>query len=118
MKKYSECFLANNQERNGHINLRKIPGHLAGQTGVSRPVSQGLPVVLYKAIDREEHLCRDTRPGVRGTPGRPGFFSEILCDCFFLYVPFLLPQHRGSLGARVCVQVPCAQKYGVLCLRR
>ena len=54
------------QESKGRINLRTSPGHRvsqghpAGQTGVYRLVSQGLPVVYYRKTDRKGHFCRDT----------------------------------------------------------
>ena len=89
------------QERKGHINLnprdtgRVSLGHPAGQTGVFRPVSQGL--LLFAIEKRTEKgifagtlagCPRDTRPSRR--------FSETLC--FFSYVPFLLPKSSCSSG--------------------
>ena len=35
-------------------------------------------------------------PGVKGTPGRLGFFSETLCD--LCSCAFSAPYHRGDLG--------------------
>ena len=69
-------------------------GHLApaGQTSVYRSVSQGLPVVYYRKLDRKKKGL------FAGTPARcprhtggtnRAFFSDILCD--FLSCAFLLP---------------------------
>ena len=56
-------------------------GHLAGQTGVYRPVSQGFPVVLFRKLTEKGSFAGDTRPSCG--------FSEIFCD--YSYAPFLLP---------------------------
>ena len=67
--------LKKNPRDTGRVSL----GHLAGQTGVYRPVCQGFPVVCYRKTDifagTPAGCPRDTQPS-RG-------LSEILC-VFFL----------------------------------
>ena len=61
--------------------------HPAGQTGVYRPVSQGLHVVYYRKTDRRRAFLPGHRPGVPGTPGRQRFFRIFFV--VFSYASFL-----------------------------
>ena len=78
-------------KRKGH-KLKKIlrtparcrhQGHPAGQTAVSRPVSQGFSAVCYRETDRKEQFCWDT-----GRVCVPWFrsFSEILCNFVLMFL--------------------------------
>ena len=69
--------LKKNPRDTGRVSL----GHPAGQTGVYRPVSRGLPVIYYRKRTEKGIFAwtpagcpRDTRPSRR--------FSENLCDFF------------------------------------
>ena len=48
-----------NPRDTGRVSL----GHRAGQTGVYRPVSQGVPVVSVRKTDRKRAFCRDAGRG-------------------------------------------------------
>ena len=103
------------QERKGHINLRKSPGHRpgvlglpAGQTGVYRSVSQGFPVYYSRKTDKKGPFCRG-HPAIQG-------FSEILC-VFFLgafsapcfresYTAATVTPHRNA-SPKCCNMAPC-----------
>ena len=56
--------LKKNPRDTGRVSL----GHPAGQTGVYRPVSRGLPVIYYRKTDRKGHFCRDTGRVSQGHP--------------------------------------------------
>ena len=81
--------LPNKLKKNPRDTGRVSLGHPAGQTGVYRPVSQGLPVIYYRKIDRKRAFLPGHRPGVPGTSGRPGGFRKFYV--ILSYVPFLLP---------------------------
>ena len=91
--------LKKNLRGTGRVSL----GHPAGQTGVYRPVSQGLPVIYYKKNGQKRAFLPGHRPGVPGTPGHPGGFQKIYV--IFSYVPFLLPKDFSAI-AIVCARTP------------
>ena len=88
------------QERKGHINLRKCPGH---RPGVPGGTNGGLPAgvpgtscyLLYKNGQKRAFLPGH-RPGVPGTPVHRGGFHKF--HVIFSYVPFLLPISEFSLS--------------------
>ena len=53
-------------------------GHPAGQTGVYRPVSRGLPVIYYRKTDRKGHFCRDTGRVSQGHPAIQEVFRKFM----------------------------------------
>ena len=53
-------------------------GHPVGQTGVYRPVSQGLPVVYHRKTDRKWDFCRDTGQVSQGHPAVQGVFRKFM----------------------------------------
>ena len=94
------------QERTRHINLRKIPGTPAGcpwDTRRDKQVSTGRCPRNFLLFTIEElPFLPGHRPGVPGTPERPGDFQKIYV--IFSYVPFLLPNvpHFPLFRPRFC----------------
>ena len=82
------------QERTGHINLRKLPGTPAGCPWDTRRDKKGstgrCPRNFLLFTIEELPFLPGHRPGVPGTPRRPGDFQKIYEN--FSYVPFLLPK--------------------------
>ena len=100
-KKRAHKFKKNARDT-GRVSL----GHPAGQTGVYRPVSQGVPVNYYRKTLRKGHFFfPGHRPGVPGTPGHPGGFQKIYV--IFSYVPFLLSMISFKLWDTLWEQLFC-----------
>ena len=99
--------------RKGHINLRKITGTpagcpwdmSAGQTGVYRPVSQGVPVVYYGKIDRKGHVCWDTGQVSRRFPAVQGLFRSLMWFVLICLFCSLCWAYRNPVILRVTLLV-------------
>ena len=84
-------------------------GHPAGQTGVYRPVSQGLPVICYRKTDRKGQFCRDTGRVSQGHSAIQEVFRKfmyffLMCLFCSLLLPFLVAVFLGvnSANALLC----------------
>ena len=77
---------AHNLKKNPRDTGRVSLGHPAGQTGVYRPVSQGLPVIYYRKTDRKGHFCWDTGRMSQGHPAIQEVFRKFMW--FFLMCLF------------------------------
>ena len=84
---FLEGSFGNDSENNRAHKLKKNPrntgwvflGHPAGQTGVYRPVSQGLPNIYYRKTDRKRNFCRDTGRVSQGHPAIQRVFRNFMC---------------------------------------
>ena len=72
-KKRAHTFKKNARDT-GRVSL----GHPAGQTGVYRPVSQGVPVNYYRKTLRKGHFSRDTGRVSQGHPAIQGVFRKFM----------------------------------------